>query len=87
MPLCKVWAVLDAPAGKRLAPFLPEIVSVLERAGELELEAAVRAKLVSTCCCGCRSTTRRGGFCTSYIPLSPLPPDRRPLWTRRIDAR
>jgi len=47
VPLRKVWAVLDAPTGKRLAPFLPEIVSALERAGELELEAAVRAKLVS----------------------------------------
>jgi len=24
--LCKVGAVMDAPAGKRMAPFLPEIV-------------------------------------------------------------
>ncbi len=47
VPLRKVWVVLDAPTGKRLAPFMPEIVSVLERAGELEPEVAVRAKLVS----------------------------------------
>lgn len=47
VPLRKIWAVLDAPTGKRLAPFLEEIVTVLERAGELDLDPAVRAKLVS----------------------------------------
>lgn len=47
VPLRKVWAVLDAPTGKRLAPFLPEIVAVLERAGELDLDPEVRSKLVS----------------------------------------
>jgi len=45
-PLRKVWAVLDAPTGKRLAPFLPEIVAALERCGELDLDPGVRAKLV-----------------------------------------
>jgi hypothetical protein len=45
-PLRKIWAVMDAPAGKRLAPFLPEITASLERAGELNLTAQVRAKLV-----------------------------------------
>lgn len=30
-PLRKVWAVMDAPAGKRMAPFLPEIVGGSER--------------------------------------------------------
>jgi hypothetical protein len=47
VPLRKVWAVLDAPTGKRLAPFLPEIVAVLERAGELDPDPGVRTKLVS----------------------------------------
>jgi hypothetical protein len=46
-PLRKVWAVLDAPTGKRLAPFLKEIVPILERAGELHLNPALRAKLMS----------------------------------------
>lgn len=41
-----VWATLNGPTGKRLAPFMAEIVSVLERCGELELEAEVRAKLL-----------------------------------------
>jgi hypothetical protein len=44
--LRKVWAVMDAPTGKRLAPFLGEIVAVLQRCGELDLDAGVRAKLV-----------------------------------------
>lgn len=47
IPLRKIWAVLDAPTGKRLAPFLEEIVTVLHRAGELDLDPVVRAKLVS----------------------------------------
>jgi hypothetical protein len=44
--LRKVWAVMDAPAGKRMAPFLPEITAALERAGEFDLPPAVRAQLV-----------------------------------------
>ena len=34
-----VWATLNGPTGKRLGPFMAEIVSALERCGELELEA------------------------------------------------
>lgn len=33
--LRKVWAIMDAPAGKRLAPFLPEMVARLRACGEL----------------------------------------------------
>lgn len=44
--LRKVWAVLDAPAGKRLAPFLPEIVDRLIGCGELAISAEVRYRLV-----------------------------------------
>lgn len=36
VPLRKVWAALDAPTGKLLAPFQGEIVAVLQRCGELE---------------------------------------------------
>lgn len=46
VPLRRIWALLGAPCGKRLAPFLPEIVEVLERHGELEVHPVVRAKLV-----------------------------------------
>jgi hypothetical protein len=45
-PLRRIWAVLDGPAGKRLAPFMPEIVPTLERFGELEVSPAVREKLL-----------------------------------------
>jgi transposase InsO family protein len=45
--LRKVWAILDGPSGKRLAPFLPEIVDAMERHGELTLAPAVRTKLLA----------------------------------------
>ena len=45
--LRKVWAVLSMPSGKRLAPYMEEIVKVLERCGELELVPAVRDNLLS----------------------------------------
>src|ERR1700730_6365526 len=44
--LRKVWAVLDAPAGKRLAPFLPEIVERLIACGELDISDTTRYQLV-----------------------------------------
>jgi len=43
--LRKVWAVLDAPAGKRLAPFLAEIVARLRACGELDIDAETAARL------------------------------------------
>ncbi len=42
-----VWAIMSFPAGKRLAPFIAEIVPVLERHGELRLTPEVRQKLLS----------------------------------------
>ena len=42
-----VWAVMDAPAGKRMAPFLPEIVDRLRAVGELKVNDDVRDRLVS----------------------------------------
>jgi hypothetical protein len=46
-PLTFIWATLNGPAGKRLAPFMGEIVEVLERAGELSLTEEQRTKLLS----------------------------------------
>ena len=43
--LRKVWAVMDVPAGKRMAPFLVEIVGRLRACGELDLDDATAAKL------------------------------------------
>ncbi len=44
-PLTFIWASLNGPAGKRLAPFMEEIVEVLERTGELAVSDEVRSKL------------------------------------------
>lgn len=41
------WAVLDAAAGKRLAPPLPGLVAALRRHGELDIDDATAALLVS----------------------------------------
>lgn len=39
------WAVLGMPAGKRLAPILPELVSILRRHGELDIDDDIAALL------------------------------------------
>jgi len=44
--LKKVWVICDGICAKRLAPFLKEIVPVLERWGELVLDEETRHKLV-----------------------------------------
>ena len=44
--LRKVWAVLDGPTGKRLAPFMGELVDLLRRHGELDISEEVAAALV-----------------------------------------
>jgi hypothetical protein len=46
-PLRFIWSTLNGPAGKRLAPFMAEIVGVLERTEVLVVEEEVRAKLCS----------------------------------------
>jgi hypothetical protein len=45
--LITCWAVLRVPAGKRQAPMLPVLVSVLRRDGELDLSDAEAASLVA----------------------------------------
>jgi hypothetical protein len=45
-PLRRIWAVLGGPCGKRLAPFLSEMIEALERHDELALDPEVRAKLL-----------------------------------------
>jgi len=42
----KCWAVENAPAGKRLAPILAELVPVLRRWGELDIDDVTAALLV-----------------------------------------
>lgn len=42
-----VWAVMDAPAGKRMAPFMGEIVERLRACGELDISDETAALLCS----------------------------------------
>ena len=44
--LQKVWVICDGICGKRLAPYLSEIVPTLERLGELTLDGETRRKLI-----------------------------------------
>lgn len=44
--LRRLWAVMGAPCGKRLAPFMGELITAMERCGELHLEPALRTKLL-----------------------------------------
>lgn len=44
--LKKIWIIEDCICAKRLTPFLPEIVSVLERVGELKINKETRRKLL-----------------------------------------
>ena len=44
--LKKIWAILDMPCGKRLAPFLPEIIFKLETFNEIEIKSATKQKLL-----------------------------------------
>jgi hypothetical protein len=46
-PLRQIWAILDCICGKRLAAILPEVIPVLERHHEIELEPTTRGKLLA----------------------------------------
>ena len=45
IPLKKIWKICDYICSKRLAPYLEEIIPVLEKYGEIKLDAKVREKL------------------------------------------
>lgn len=46
-PLTKVWAIMGTPCGKRMAPFMEEMICALIRHGELDLSDDVRDKLLT----------------------------------------
>ena len=83
-PLRKLWATAGGICGKRLAPFLPELVAALERHGELELSEEQRAKLCAISAASVdrllaaerrrltlrgRATTRPGSLLRNQIPV------------------
>jgi len=42
-----IWLILDCPCGKRLAPYLREVVRVLEREEEIVVNREIREKFLS----------------------------------------
>lgn len=82
--LAEVWAISGHLCGKRLQPFLPELVEVLERHGELRVGPEVRDKLLQMSAATIdrrlararermpirgRSTTKPGTLLKSSIPI------------------
>lgn len=80
----KAWKVLNRPCGKRLAPFLSEIISSLERHGEITIEPSVREKVLQISAATIdralkderkkwqvkgKSTTKPGSLLKSQIPV------------------
>jgi transposase InsO family protein len=45
--LAQVWEASDRVCSKRLVPFLPALLDALERHGEIEIEAGLRARLLT----------------------------------------
>ena len=84
MVLKKIWIICDYICSKRLAPFLSEIIPVLERHGEINLATKVRGKLFQISAATIdrllantrkkyrikgRSTTRPGSLLKKSIPI------------------
>lgn len=82
--LAQVWEISGHLCGKRLQPFLPELVEVLERHGELRLSPDVREKLLQISAATIdrrlararkrlpahgRTTTKPGTLLKSAIPI------------------
>lgn len=82
--LKKIWGILNYPCGKRLAPFLPEIIPALEKHGEISLDSDTRKKLLEISAATIdrllkserekwqvrgKSTTKPGTLLKSQIPI------------------
>ena len=86
--LTRIWEICGCICSKRLKPYLPEIVRVLERHQELLLSAEVKSQLlrmsratIDRCLKAARfegkrqglSTTKPGTLFKAAIPIPPLP--------------
>jgi len=84
MVLKKIWIICDYICSKRLAPFLSEVIPVLEKYGEINLTTGVREKLFKISAATIdrlladtrkkyrikgRSTTRPGSLLKKSIPI------------------
>lgn len=83
-PLRKLWAAADGICGKRLAPFLPELIRILEKHREIKFTKTVKQKLLTVSAATIdrilsaakksyqfkgRSTTKPGTLLRSTIPV------------------
>lgn len=68
------WAVLDAAAGKRLAPALPQLVAALRRHGELDIDEATAVLLcaMSAATIDRRLSADRKGLTVFVLAASPV---------------
>lgn len=80
--LLRLWHIANEICSKRLIPFLPDLLEVLERTGQIDLEPDVRAKLLTMCPATAdqllaserktvhgKSTTRSGALLKRQIPV------------------
>jgi len=82
--LVSIWMIMDCICGKRLKPFLSEIIPILEKHREIKLSREVREKLLKvssatidrllaeekkTLSAGSRSHTKPGTLLKSQIPI------------------
>lgn len=77
-PLRVIWATLNGPAGKRLAPFMPQIVEALERCGEIRIEPRRRGTAPER--------SRPKPWTTLDRPGSPSSPRRTSVRRRRASS-
>lgn len=80
--LVRLWHIANEICSKRLIPFLPDLLEVLERTGQLDLEPDIRTKLLTMCPATAdqllaserktgqgKSTTRSGALLKRQIPV------------------
>jgi hypothetical protein len=80
--LVQLWRIANEICSKRLIPFLPDLLEVLERTGQLHLEPDIRRKLLTMCSATAdqllaserksgqgKSTTRSGALLKRQIPV------------------
>ena len=63
-----IWEILDYLCGKRLAAILPEVVPILERHGELKVDASTRERLIQISPATAGSTSANTGGTRAQSP-------------------
>ena len=72
--IIKAWEATDRLCSKRLQPFLPELVKVLMRAGEIKISAEIKSQLVQMSASTIDRMLRRHPYGTSRHKFSTTRP-------------